>query len=101
MADKQPSTLAYEARKCAFEGCIGNPSFGYGPPFCKQQTWVCREHITWFEAQHEKPAVQDIPPDAWVEQVMEATRRQYAEITQPQVRAAAEAHRANKDRRNA
>lgn len=98
---KQPTTLSYEARKCAYEGCGENPSFGYGPPFCKQQTWVCREHIAWFEAQHEKPAAQDIPPDAWVEQVMEATRRQYAEITQPQVRAAAEAHRANRSRRNA
>jgi len=39
--------------------------------------------------------------EVWINKIMHPIRQRYAEITQPQVRAAAEAHRANKERRNA
>jgi len=47
---KQAWVREYDARRCAHPGCTVHPSFGYGPPFCKEQAWTCREHRAWFEA---------------------------------------------------
>jgi hypothetical protein len=39
--------------------------------------------------------------EAWINKIMQPIRQKYTDITQPQVRTAAEAHRANRSRRNA